>query len=165
MKLISKWKDFYDFVAGHDTDPRKIYIREGKVINKHPLEKQYEILKQLYEIELRQSQLMAKEIFIGEVWFCDKSYPYLKDLINNKIYYDYFKIPIEIKERYKKLITSDISKRHYSLESIFCIEFPTKKKRNWLWHYNYKYNKKRIQEKNQLKINTSFNNPIILTRL
>lgn len=28
MKIISKFKDYYDHVAGYDPDPRKIYVRE-----------------------------------------------------------------------------------------------------------------------------------------
>lgn len=33
MKIISPFKDYYDFVAGHDPDPRKVYVREERRID------------------------------------------------------------------------------------------------------------------------------------
>jgi hypothetical protein len=30
MKIISDYKDYYDYVIGYDTDPRKVYLRTRK---------------------------------------------------------------------------------------------------------------------------------------
>lgn len=92
MRIMSKKKDYYDFVAGHDTDPRKVFIRDDitepiwAVGNKNGSFRTVYDSTHYYEGD--------KPIFIGCVWFCDKFYSYL--LFQGAYYYGYNSVPQDI---------------------------------------------------------------------
>lgn len=86
MKIISSFKDYYDFIAGYDTDPRKVFIRKMGHYGsgQEP---------QLRQVVLNRGPSAPNLYFLGEVWFCDQNIPYLKDLVSGLFYYDYDQIP------------------------------------------------------------------------
>lgn len=90
MKIISKFKDFYDFVAGYDTDPRKVFVRKMEFLGCGDV-------PALKGNTLKAGQYEADLYFLGEVWFCDQHIPYFKDISTGLFYYDYNEIPDTIR--------------------------------------------------------------------
>lgn len=88
MKIISNFKDYYDFVAGHDTDPRKVFVRNIKIF-KHKDEEPFYAHKIILD---------RREWFQGAVLLCDKQYNYLFDMKNNIYYYTIADLPKVLQE-------------------------------------------------------------------
>lgn len=116
MLIKSNYKDYYDWVAGHDTDPRKTFVRDLKVID-NPGD-----YKQIFGLELRALNNRSNaHYYAAVVWFCDVRYVYLQD-INEKIFwYHYGDIPEKVKEEVNKIIRG--TPNHlYSVEHLFDIK-------------------------------------------
>lgn len=170
MKIISQFKDYYDFVAGHDTDPRKIYVRKTKIFKSWDTDRPIINYKEIRD----NTMASVKEFFTGEVYFCNNRYPYLQDLLVGKIYFHYNRIPEDIKEQYNK-IRSRINARHHSysdrvalLETIFDIKIEKKKTRWSVWSDRQEAIHAKIAEQKRLQeipLNRKFNDPIIFSRI
>lgn len=104
MKIISKFKDYYDFVAGYDTDPRKVFVRDMKEYSEARAEKIR--VPSLLSVEFRGEFQYSSQVyyFIGQIWFCDQMIVYLKDVVNNRYYFDYNTIPENIIQQVDELI-------------------------------------------------------------
>jgi len=157
MKIISKQKDYYDFVVGHDSDPRKVYVRKEEVLEK-------EVGKEL------SYALLHSRYFLGEVWFCDKLYPYVRDWKEDTFWYDYYQIPPAVKEAINPRIVSRYGRtfdrqadafscayyRHMSLEGHFDIELDKRDQhRNWWYSTHFR--------KIKVKLNTKYSTPVLFS--
>jgi hypothetical protein len=164
MKIISKFKDYYDFAAGFDTDPRKIYVRK-------PVQNNYDNGKEFpripsFLVEDKTKKLISisnnsRIYFIGGVWFCDKYYPYLYSFKDDKYYYTLENIPpvdVELFNKHKEYVYSENSRldRHFNVW-----EFNPKKE-----YARYRFNSFRIDHEEYLnsKMNTLFGSPVIFSQ-
>lgn len=114
MKIISKFKDYYDFVAGHDADPRKVYVRDARIISPH--------IKNAPRIDYAE---YLSEYFLGEVWFCDRLYPYVQDIRANEFWWRYEDMPQNVIEYIYRLWTDrcrGFIGRQISVEGLFDID-------------------------------------------
>ena len=172
MKISSKYKDYYDFVLGHNAYPRKVYIRTLKIFTAND--------KEIPKLLIREVDIhtiaSVKEFFIGEVWFCNERYPYIHDLIHKKIYFIYENIPEEIKSRYNYIYTFLLKNNFYlrinSLETIFGIKlvefgkkFSRKKQLYWQRKSEQHDERLRLEKLKQISYNEKFNSPIIYSRI
>lgn len=154
MKIISKFKDYYDFVAGYDTDPRKVYDRKM-------------LLKATWEKELPKIMSMRSCVhcrpgigfYKGEVWFCDIRYPYLLNVETGFYYYDYFTIPEQVRIYLENLI---VINRSYDLADHFDIQLREDRKRGWS-KIGWKW-RSRLSEKEKA-VNTKLKSPVVFTWL
>lgn len=79
MRIISKFSDYYDAVAGYDTDPKRVYVRKTREFYKEFglfFGKQQE--KSLF-LDLRNILVNIPNLnnaVTGVVAFCGKAYPY-----------------------------------------------------------------------------------------
>lgn len=113
MKIISKFKDYYDYVAGYDTDPRKVFVRNMQIIT-HGMDESH---PSLLEVQLRKNQYSsANEMlyFIGQIWFCDQNIIYLRDIVENKFYFDYTSIPTETIQKVDEILYKLTKRFKYS---------------------------------------------------
>lgn len=161
MKIISKFKDYYDFIAGYDTDPRKVFVREmlfpgfsfkhEKYSFSHRI---FDVLKHYQELKQKNTTLYYPPtiFFLGAVMFCDEIYPYIYNLATKEYIYDYEKIPLNILEHFKEEI-----KKHF-----YIVDKETRKNNRWKWLYG---ERDTIEKINKMKLNTSFGAPIVFTRL
>lgn len=144
MKIISKYKDYYDFAAGHDTDPRKIYIRKAVHFTREQCP------------ELSYSRVGSK-YFLGEVWFCDHLFPYLHDYINGIFWYDYYTIPKSILAAINATPADRYSCAYYqnmSLEGHFDIELDKRNKRKHWWYSTH-------FRKTKINLNKKYETPVL----
>lgn len=168
MKILSKFKDYYDFVAGYDADPRKVFIRENLIISKFTEKeknKESQLYSEIYNHEIKMNSV--KEFFLGEVWFCDQSYPYLFDLNENKIYFNYSEIPEKRVELYNKIknIEDKWSRvLNKPLNVIFGIKLDSVKKRKW-YDFHSKYEVNEVELRKKWKLNTKYQSPVIFSRV
>lgn len=102
MKIISKFKDYYDFAAGHDPDPRKVFVREKQLFDK---DKIYEFRSLFSSLQWLLSSNSSKEerYYIGVVLFCDTLYQYLYNPQTNNYYYRDEDLPDEVIDYYDNL--------------------------------------------------------------
>lgn len=111
MKIICKFKDYYDFAVGYDTDPRKIYIREKTILGKNELigVNKYKLLYfcdgnlQTVVYEMDRKNTRRGQYYVGCVYFCDIKYPYLFDQSRNTFYYQFEEIPLKIIAEFESL--------------------------------------------------------------
>jgi hypothetical protein len=143
MKIISKFKDYYDFVAGYDTDPRKVYDRSMRIAGT------------FYKDVPKMKSLEWNGFYLGEVWFCDTRYPYLYDR-NGDYHYDYYQIPEATRDWLQEQRSNH---REFDLADHWHIRF--KRKRGSRKHPGW-MNWLTTKEE---KINTRFRAPIIFTQL
>lgn len=144
MKIISKQKDYYDFVVGHDSDPRKVYVRKEE-----ELEKCEDISYGLYD----------DRFFLGEVWFCDILYPYMLDSKTGRFWYDYYKIPEDVREFINQREASRNSCGYYrsgNVERHFDIELHKFNKRRKYWYSTHFRDIK-------VKLNTKYGAPVVFS--
>lgn len=149
MKIISKFKDYYDFVAGHDTDPRKVYVREMKVVD-YTFQGEKPNILSLHESPTYGNMY---NFFMGEVWFCDQRYPYLQDVRLKLMYWDYEAIPERTKDLWEKVNSGS---RRYDLTDHWGIKLSKKHKR-YHWRYSSYLSDK------EKDLNTKFNAPVIFS--
>lgn len=143
MKFIGKYKDYYDYVVGHDSDPRKVYVRKLEYL-KCPIDISY---------------AKMGSYFLGEVWFCDKLYPYLRHIPSNSFWYDYFQIPEQVKEAVKQERADAYSDNYYrtmDLEGHFDIERDERNKgRRWWYSTHFR--------KIKVALNSKYQAPVLFT--
>lgn len=86
MKIISKFKDYYDFAAGHDPDPRKVFVRHKQLLD---VQDHYEYKTLFYSLQWALSFNSSRKgkYYIGAVVFCDVLYQYLFNPETNNYYY------------------------------------------------------------------------------
>lgn len=160
MKIISNFKDYYDFVV-FETDNRKTYERKMKNIGRFSDLKIGEEYKECidYILTLTMNLNENDPYFIGVVCFCDQNFAYIFDIEEEKYYYRYDDIPVNIKNKINKKLHSR-SNINLSLENIFQVK-QKNKKGDWFDHFDFN----RIKEKQQKKYNSKSNCPIIFSRL
>lgn len=102
MKIISKFKDYYDFVAGYDTDPRKVYIRMPEIVELLKWERQGNIKRHLLEVtkEIKGTLTINYYLSSGGVWFCDQFFEYIHSRKLGQYYYRFEDIPERIRSLY-----------------------------------------------------------------
>jgi len=105
MKIISDFKDYYDFVV-NETDNRKTYVRETKALSsgadKAAFYNKVFNTKLSYVhniVECGKFTEQGMEFFKSGVWFCDKFYRYIFNITSNEYYYALEQVPIQL---YKK---------------------------------------------------------------
>lgn len=107
MKIISKFKDYYDHVAGHDPDPRKVYNRVTREVdlkeylNSRDIPDTYDDIYVAHKKNKKEDirQLLSGKYVIKYLFFCDRI------------------IPI-IEERNTGRFIGDVAKYHYSLDTL-----------------------------------------------
>jgi hypothetical protein len=167
MKIISKIKDYYDFVV-FETDNRKVYNRDFKFISPYSYEefvKENESFKKPINYILEHSFDLSENIqlnnqinyYIGCVLFCNEIYHYVYDVENKKYYYSYIEIPKEIRNRIDKVLDG-YKNRYYSLETIFGIE----NKKSWIKSYLWWNNS---NESDLKSFNTQCDCPVLFSKL
>lgn len=123
MKIISKFKDYYDGVASYGIDKSKIFIRNTELID-HDFSKDFRY------------KYNSKFDIIG---FCGKLYPFISYIPFNQ---DCFNDMLSNRDIKKRVLYNDIIK--YDL-----IE---EKKEDYLYNTNYFYKKKKREKKNINKL-------------
>jgi hypothetical protein len=110
MKIISKFKDYYDFAAGYDPDPRKVFVREKQLLDK---EQSYWDEPMLYDLSwrLRHSSSRREQYYIGAVLFCDILYQYICNPKTNNYYYRDEDLPEDIIDYFDTLYPNDKKRR------------------------------------------------------
>jgi hypothetical protein len=165
MRIITKHKDYYDFIAGYDTDPRKIYLRRNLI---NPKEWQRSDKDYIQCEELRFDMVHSTlKLFLGEVWFCDRNYRYVHNLITNEFYWEYDKIPEYIINLYCKKRNLGLRNRwnkdedheENGLMNYFGIYV-----RGEGWGNNPTKLREKFENLYQAKLNTKYKEPIIITR-
>lgn len=166
MLIRSKFKDYYDFIAGYDADPRKVYVRRNEIDPKEYMD---------YKGDGKLSNIDNDKLFFGAVWFCDKLYFYVQDLGTGICYWRYEQLPGYIIEPYVKIqnakVNANVSvwyKRYYrenyeanSLQKYFGI-ITKDNARGW---GNETKEKQIWENKCKAKLNTWFKEPIIFSRI
>lgn len=96
MKIISKFKDYYDFAAGHDPDPRKVFVREKQLLEKNQKHNPDNTL--LFELAwmIERNSSNREPYYMGAVLFCDILYQYICNPKTNSYYYRDGDIPEDI---------------------------------------------------------------------
>ncbi len=159
MKILSKFKDYYDFVAGRDTDPRKVYVRQLKIMATYA--KDAPRLTSIRSCEWRKANI---GFYLGEVWFCDVRYPYLNNLQTGVIYYDYFEIPEDWRmhlEGYKQTLRAEAINLSFHFDIVLKQEIIRKWKKNgWKGEFSKYW---RFGKDKETMLNTKWNSPIIFT--
>jgi hypothetical protein len=95
MKIISKFKDYYDFAAGYDPDPRKVFVREKQLLDKDPSYWDEPLLYNLSWL-IKRSSSRRETYYIGAVLFCDILYQYICNLKTKNYYYRDEDLPKDI---------------------------------------------------------------------
>lgn len=121
MKIISKFKDYYDFAVGYDTDPRKIFIRDTVILGKNVMiaQDKYKLLytcaRDLERVvyEINQYTTRRSHYYVGRVVFCNFIYPYLYDIKTKTYYYRFEEIPSKIVEVF------DSNSRYYPRNEMY----------------------------------------------
>lgn len=99
MKIISDFKDYYDYIAGYDTDPRKVYVRRreefypyDKVLQERVGEDNVKLLRRLSNTNIYLTpkkghvRRFTSDIYKhGALLFCNKLYRYIKEIKNTEI--------------------------------------------------------------------------------
>lgn len=121
MKILSRFKDYYDFAAGYDTDPRKVYNRVPIVVDTnvyyHDDPLRYEILS-----NFRHGTAKRGKYYLGLVLFCNNYYNYLYDTETRKYYYRDEDIPLQVRKEYNSLSPYFNPKIHHGIERYKIIE-------------------------------------------
>lgn len=154
MKIVSRFKDYYDFVAGYDTDPRKVFVRGGEIAGLYGKPAEFPDLV---------GEFVKDAFYIGEIWFCDQHFPYLKDIEANKFYYQFECIPEEVLQRYYRLFeeSRNINTYRGKYRGIK-LHFGITEKQKYSWQILH--DKQFVDERYKAAINTKFNQPIFFTR-
>jgi hypothetical protein len=117
MKIVSPFKDYYDFVAGYDTDPRKVFVRGGESYSegedKLPGHSIFSIVQQ--HTHLVKWPAKNRAWFQGLVLFCNKAYPYIQDLVSSTVYWSYADVP----EEEQQAIDAAMDAARYGYERLF----------------------------------------------
>lgn len=150
MKIISKFKDYYDFVAGHDTDPRKVYVREH--IEFYNSDKSTPKLVAVHQ----KGNLNLFDFFVGEVWFCDVRYPYFQDVKADVLYWDYDEIPEKTRSLHDKINTGHL---RTDLPDHFDVKPVSRRHKKYRWIYTP------YRTKKEKDLNTRFKAPVIFSYL
>lgn len=118
MHILSKFKDYYDYVAGYDTDPRKVFVREMKSYSEAHGDKISVPSLLRVQLEDKVDTFAVKTLyFIGQIWFCDQNILYLKDILNNKYYFDYNLIPDGTLQKVNVILEKKTKRWKYSTSS------------------------------------------------
>lgn len=156
MKIVSKFKDYYDFVV-METDNRKVYLRDNRIFSS------INSLREEVSNKISNSDLYSEysnNFYIGVVWFCDTEYRFLHKIDTNEYWYDFFKIPESVldeaaKEKSASLYHQDML---YHIKQYFMVVYNEKKR---IYEVEKSY---RVKRKNTKKVNTLCNSPVIYTR-
>jgi len=160
MYIVSKFKDYYDFVV-FETDNRKTYVRQEERFSLYSkFKEKKELIDLIRYVSIHTISLETEEMlcryFIGTVLFCNEFFPYLYDVKNHKYFYSYKSIPAKMREVINKLLSK---KAHYSLEFFFLAKEDTK---DYL-QSNFLINKEK--ENRKIKFNSLCNVPIVFSFL
>lgn len=158
MKIISKFKDYYDFVV-FETDNRKIFLRDAKELSllffSDDEEKYFDKLINLIRyMSFNLTTRPNKGYFIGCVCLCNDVFHYVYDKTKNKYYYNFHDIPIDTIKKVNKLLVDTYTTNVVSLDAIFCASeyYPNK--------FMHEIYKRDISESQINSINSTYNVPI-----
>lgn len=119
MKIVSKRKDYFDWVV-LETDPRKIFIRHLKPLEREDIE---QMALNIYgDHQARLHFLGVSELYrdrdihlySGNVWFCDKKYPYVFHQEALEYYYSLADVPSELLKKYPLVPARKKFRGHFS---------------------------------------------------
>jgi hypothetical protein len=97
MKIVSSFKDYYDFAAGYDTDPRKVFVRQKQITNYNTFKEQSDEKGWVASI-INQHTSLTQNYYKGLVIFCNNFYDYFYDANTNIYYTQYQSIPAAVVE-------------------------------------------------------------------
>lgn len=130
MKIISpRFKDYYDFIAGYDEDPRKVYVRNveqhriGDFCNSKNI-----ALHIPQDIVIKKNGIAYgsdRKLLFGAVAFCNQWMPFVTDDLKNVYYYTFESVPEDIINKLFKKVQEkwwhssglDIVKRHFGIKN------------------------------------------------
>lgn len=138
MRIISKFKDYYDGCQGYGRDPKLVYVRERKEIelnwNEHHEIKEQEMLQALKPLSEIWSAMPSfgkyYEHNSGCIAFCGKVYPFY--LWNDEAYFQISKLVSAIEADRGKPWAS----QHYISELLASLKEEPRKAR-WRWRHRY----------------------------
>lgn len=129
MRILSSFKDFYDFVVT-EPDNKKVYVREtAKVVYDIKDVNENHVLSPKPRIELRNGNSVFTESthsnwFVGSILFCDRVRPYIK--IEDEIFWHFEDLPEKFVEARRKTNKWGYRKKKKKLTD--------KEFERWSWH-------------------------------
>lgn len=162
MKIIAKseQKDYYDFVAGHDADPRKVYNRKTEYVYS-PLARDLRKIDIYYHLlsQHENKNYFDPKIFEGGVWFCDKFYKYWHHVASDRYFYRFDDISKEIAEMYAYRLSKRYRNKNYpkgeKWGNLILDYFNPDK--SWQWRHQADYESK--------PLNRQYGQPVVYSRL
>jgi hypothetical protein len=132
MRVISKFKDYYDGCQGYGADPKLVYVRKTQEI---PIEstrpgevKQAELKKAIFDVSAKAGavpHLYHTDVDYGVVAFCGKIYPFWK--IGTTTHYTWEKLHKDIRSKAAR-------ERHSTYYSDILARIEKRRGRNSYWY-------------------------------